>query len=103
MSAPCYARIMSHRALGPQFESVARLDDVKEGDILRVSHPERTGGRIVEAPVERYVDPDYADDPGHLRIKVYPESPEGDWDYADYSMPPTYDTGLTVHSIKRPK
>ena len=95
---------MSHRALGPQFSEVDRLDDIREGDVLRVSHPDRTKGRVVETPVERYVNPDYPDEPGHLMIKVYPEHPEGAWDYSQYSMPPGEHTpGLTVHSIRRPR
>lgn len=94
---------MSHRALGPQFSEVERLDDIQLGDILRVSHP-KTGGKIVEVPVEADINPDYPDAPARNRIKVYPEHPEGDWDFSDFTMPPGEHThGLTVHSIRRPK
>ena len=87
---------------GSQFTQVERLDDIQEGDVLRVSHPQRTGGRVVETTVEATTNPDFPDDPPYLRAKVRPERPEGDWDFTEINFPLTYDTGYTFHSVRRP-
>ncbi len=87
---------------GSQFTQVESLDDIQAGDVLRVSHPQRTGGRVVATTVESYKDSDYEDATPYLRAKVRPEKPEGDWDFTEINFPLTYDTGYTFHSVRRP-